>query len=496
MLVAAFAVLFAASMRFSGSNPDSTASLLMASDIVHGDFFTNDWRVPSDHFLLTDVVFYTPLVLIFGVKSWILPFASAAIILMTIIVTLKLVTLVTKKSPTLLQICLLILLLFPSANIIYDIFRSPAHGATALFALLTLYLVTSYIRTQISSNRLLLLAMIISSAGVFSDMYYMFMAPLPIIIVIGYLYFFTETNAKKHLLILSSQVISIVVAVLGTRLLQNSGVTVVSHVLGFATVEQVMRNIQNLVSVYFYSFGASFFGKLLIPHVLIEVLYISLAVIPIIALTRLRASLKSFGGAYFLLLIVPSMLVLTAVIASTQPIDVFSIRYTLPALILFTPAVLILFSLPLELQRTKVLCVVATLFFFSMTCNLAFQKSRQDAPIKELVATLDSLDLVRGYGTYFSATPTQVYSGRSIWVSPVRKHEHVVQPYYWLSPSAWYDVPANFLVTERGDGEKLLPVFIEKNGMYERKVDTNTYSIYVWPRDISAALERDPNKER
>jgi hypothetical protein len=243
------------------------------------------------------------------------------------------------------------------------------------------------------------------------------------------------------------------------------------------------------------AYGANFFGSTLQLSVGIAILSVVKAVLPVIAVRNIGEITRRRGDVLPSLLLLPAIIVFSSFILSTFPLDSLSVRYLLPGMVFLAPLVGIWVAEITIPKRVEYLGIAAMSLSLLVVLHGGLRAPDTTQKTVQLVQKLQELGLTRGYGTYYSGTPVAVYSKGQIFVSPVRGLESVVQPYYWLSPSAWYDTPANFLITTQGDGERLLFLVEKSVGRASKEVKVGEYVVHLWNRDISSALERDPNKE-
>jgi hypothetical protein len=496
LLLAGIAALVAA--VFVPYNSDSAAGVLMASDILNGNLLLDGWQIPADNFLTTDIVWFVPLVAIFGATPKVLAIGAG---LQAGLMTMVLLWLTTQGLPgkqRKLAVGVATVFLAPSSFFILRALEIPAHGATALFGLVSAALTLVVVKRGALTRFTAVSIVGVGALAVFSDLYALALSAIPIILTATLLYARKQIPSRLAQQLVLTQVAAIVIAFAATRVLEPYGAQFIHQPFSFDTIPGVLTNLQLYVSLFLTTYGANFFGLPMAsttPLVLLSLIKVAVLIFVIKAAWASAVTKVTKLDPETLLLFTPFVLGSLAFIFSSYPEGLGSIRYLLPCLFFLIPLVsrYVASRKFTKIQEYAVYgaCVLSLL----VTTGQLTQSVKPDNKPAELASFLEANGVTRAYGTYWSGTATSLYSGGTVEVVPVKAVGESVQPYYWLSASSWYVAPTYSLVTTLKDTEGLQAAVAAKLGAPIYTYATSAYTVATWNQDITPILDHFENLE-
>ncbi len=196
---------------------------------------------------------------------------------------------------------------------------------------------------------------------------------------------------------------------------------------------------------------------------------------------------------------VSMVLGLMAFLASGNEKDRGTLRYMVPFVL--SGAVLTARVLSARARSRRlvggVLGVLAAAYGVTLARDLA--KPPAADPAVELARWLQEHDLRQGYGPYWDASIVTALGRGRVAVRPVRGREVapgrlVIEPFRWMSDSAWYrEAPANFVVYRPNPGPKYHFLINEAVcaacfGRPLARYAVGPYVVLVWDRDLRPKL--------
>ena len=114
-----------------------------------------------------------------------------------------------------------------------------------------------------------------------------------------------------------------------------------------------------------------------------------------------------------------------------------------------------------------------------------------DANAYKLVDYLESKGLQAGYGGYWESNVVSMLSGQKVRVAAMSGDETgQIFPLHYLSKDAWYDAPANFVVSDPADTVYAAePSAIRVFGPPAETARVGPYHVLIWDHDIHDALK-------
>ncbi|CAN5164392.1 hypothetical protein BH11PAT4_BH11PAT4_5130 [soil metagenome] len=496
VLVALIASLVATT--FVAYNSDSAAGVLMASDMLKGNVLLDGWQIPADNFLATDVVWFVPLVAIFGATPKVLAIGAGVQAGLLTLVLLWLTTqgMVGRKRK--LALAVAAVFLAPSTFFILSALEIPAHGSTAIFGLLSAVLALTALKrgnvTWFTGVGLVLVGVL----AVFSDLFSLALSVAPILLTATLLRLRKQVAPRLALHLALTQVLAVALAFVAVRVLATYGAQFIHQPFSFDTLPGVLANLQLYVSLFLSSYGANFFGLPIADTTLLVLLSLLKVAVVVLVIRSVWVRVSTRGvklDPETLLLFTPFVLGSVAFIFSAYPDGLGSIRYLLPCMFFLIPLVGRYVASQKCTNTQEYVAYGACILSLLITTGQLIRSVKPGNTPAELASILEANGVTRAYGTYWAGTATSLYSGGTVEVVPVKAVGESVQPYYWLSSSSWYSSPTYSLVTTLKDGEGLQAAVVSKLGAPVYTYATSAYTVATWNHDITPVLEHYENLE-
>ncbi len=482
-------VFFFIAQHFVQYSSDSSAGILMAKDILHGNVLLKGWYIPRDHFLTTDILFFIPCIALFGVTPVVPEIISGLLGALIFVVAIGVSLSGISKEKYYTAASITVAMLFSSFFFLSHLLTIPAHGFTALFALVSIYGTYKYCTN--GNIWYLVLSGIPSVLGAFGDPLYLAVVTLPISIVV--ITSIVQRHAhRREYWIGFTQLLAVLIGLGANGIFGKIGPTIITQQLQIATIPIFLQNIQTFVQLTFQSYGANIFGQFLTVSIIplvISLIKIGAVVFVFRAVIRTRSQGTSdFLSNILFMSVITSSLAFLMVMVSGSAQGVDSVRYLLPVFVCAAPLVgRSIAGFKMETWVKSGVILASALCVLITSRELLITKPELNAPA-QLGPVLAEHGLSRGYGTYYSGTSATLYSDGKSWVSPLNVNNGVPTAYNWLSSEDWYKVPANFLVVWSNDPESLFNSVLPVAGNPVNSFTAGGYTVYVWDHDITPAI--------
>ena len=489
------------------TNSDLCNMVLEANDIIHGNFFLNDWHLTGLTFITTDLPYYMLSTAVFGISIRSYVYASA---LMFVVFIISCYLLIKDKLP---ENKLYIVLFFSIACIPSDFALNVMRVHTAD---VTLSLVGLYIISNCSSNNKTLtfsssvLAWFFFTLAVTGDSVCIPFVIIPalcisLINIIRNYVNSLEIN-KDDIKICIIALLSIVAGKLLEKLyfvLGNANKNTFLGTRKFIALEDIYAKL----ALYFRSllnlFNADFAGtEVLSPKV---VFYFLGTLVVIISLYSVIWNIWNYlkGTKYDRLALTLSLgfvLISVLCIITNIYVDLGSTRYYATALGILCVILIRTYSVNIKSclsdMKSRKMTVILSLFLLVFSCHqllpLPANNYKKDSSLLTLINVLKANNLSQGYSEFWTASSATVYSNNSIKIRALIRTNNKLAQFKWFCKNDWFNEESHFVVVNaNGKGQ-----FFSKNeveqalGKPDKVISSAPYLIYVYGKDISKEIVR------
>ncbi len=188
-----------------------------------------------------------------------------------------------------------------------------------------------------------------------------------------------------------------------------------------------------------------------------------------------------------------------AFLASGNEKDRGTLRYMVPFAL--SGAVLTARVLSMRVRSVQHVCGILGVLAAAYGVTVAWDLAKPPAadPAVDLARWLDEHDLRQGYGPYWDASIVTASGRGRVAVRQVRGREVApgrlaIEPFRWMSNSAWYrEAPANFVVYRPNPGPKYHFLINESVsaacfGRPRARYEVGPYVVLVWDHDLRSKL--------
>jgi len=494
-------LIFLAALRTASSSPidsDGASNVLQAADMLHGNLVLAHWQVSDVSFYLTDLPLYAVLVLIFGTVPLVVHAGAAMVFTAVVLLAALLAKGRSSDRPALLRAALAGTIVFiapfdPVGIRLY--LSSPDHVSTAAMGLLMLLIVDRWWpREERPSRRVILLYVLVAAVAELSDMMAIVVLALPIMAISALRISRALPGRAADRWLFLSTTVSLVLALLGVRLLQAAGgFTIFAPATRFTSAERLGSDLVITYRQFLTLFGADFTGHHLSRHSITPVLHLLALVLVVIAVL---GAIRSFFELDRLEQILVTVIVvnLAAFTLTTQAMITQSARSFLA--VLGCGAVLAARRLAEPLTRLKLVPAVAAGLALCLGLSLIALRhgARDEAQVSgqtgqnnvALAAWLRANRLTYGLGSYWNASGVTVQSRGDVKVRPVMLHNGRLAVMDTEFDRTWYDSSrhlATFLIIGQ-DRHDMKAIALKTYGAPARTADVATSTILVWNRNL------------
>lgn len=479
--------------------------ILEANDIIHGNFFLNDWQLTGLTFITTDLPYYILTTFFSGVtvKSYV--YASALMFLAFLCSCYLLIKDIVSED-NLCKVLFICIVCFPSD---FAFMGMRSHTADVTLALLGLYAICNGGKqNKMLKGSSVFLAWLLFTLAVTGDSLCIPFVVLPILcislinIIVNYV-----NNAalqKDDVKICIIAVLSVATGKLLEKLFFVLGTASKNSFLEtkkFIALDQVASKLVLYLQSLLKLFNADYTGTRLFSY---EVVFYFLGVlVVVICLYSVMWNIYNYfrRREYDYISVSLSLgflLVSVLCVITNIYIDLMGTRYyaTAPGILcvimLRTFSISVKPHLPvIKLQR---ITAILSLFFIIFACHQLFplpdKSYKADPSVAALINTLRNNNLSQGYSGFWTASSSTVYSQNRIRIRAIRKEKNKLAQYKWFCKNEWYNDESSFIVVKKdGKGDFFTKSDVVKSfGKPAKILLSAPYLIYVYDKDISKMI--------
>ena len=489
------------------TNSDLCNMVLEANDIIHGNFFLNDWHLTGLTFITTDLPYYMLSTAVFGISIKSYVYASA--LMFTVFVFSCYLLIKDKLHENKLYIVLFICIACIPSDFALNVMR--VHTADVALSLVGLYIIynnsINHITLTFSSC---VLAWFFFTLAVTGDSVCIPFVIIPALvlslinIIKNYVYYL-EIN-KDDIKISVIALLSVTVGKLLEELylvLGNANKNTFLETRKFISLEDIYAKL----ALYFRSllnlFNTDFAGaEVLSPKV---VFYFLGTIIVILSLYSVIWNIWNYlkGREYDRITLTLSLgfvLISVLCILTNIYIDLTSTRYyatapgVLCVILIRTYAVNI--KSCLSDMKSRRITAVLSLFLLVFSCHqllpLPDNNYKMDSSLLSLLNVLKANNLTQGYSEFWTASSVTVYSQNSIKIRALMRANNKLAQFKWFCKNDWFNEESHFVVVNaNGKGQFFSKEEVEQAlGRPDKVVSSASYLIYVYEKDISKEIVR------
>ncbi len=489
------------------TNSDLCNMVLEANDIIHGNFFLNDWHLTGLTFITTDLPYYMLSTAVFGISIRSYVYASA---LMFVAFIISCYLLIKDKLPeNKLYIVLFFCIACIPGEFTLNVMR--VHTADVTLSLVGLYIISNYSRNNktitISSSVLawLFFALAVTGDSVCIPFVIVPALCISLINIIRNYVNSLEIN-KDDIKICIIALLSIVAGKLLEKLyfvLGNANKNAYLGTKRFIALEDIYTKL----ALYFRSllnfFNADFTGtEVLSPKV---VFYFLGTIVVIISLYSVIWNIWNYlkGREYDRIALTLSLgLVLISVfcIITNIYIDLMNTRYyaTAPGIlcVIWIRTYAVNIRSCLSDMKSQRMTVILSLFLLVFSCHqllpLPVNTYKMDSSLLTLINVLKANNLNQGYSEFWTASAATVYSQNSIKIRALIRDNNKLAQFKWFCKNGWFNEESHFVVVNaNGKGQFFSKNEVEQTlGKPDKVIMSAPYLIYVYWKDISKEIVR------
>ncbi len=489
------------------TNSDFCNMVLEANDIIHGNFFLNDWQLTGLTFITTDLPYYMLSTAVFGISIKSYVYASALMFLAFIVSCYLLIK--DKLPENKLYIVLFVCIACIPSEFALDVMR--VHTADVTLSLVGLYIVSNYS----SNNKTLtfsasVLAWLFFTLAVTGDLVCIPFVIVPalcisLINIIRNYVNGLEIN-KDDIKISIIAILSIVAGKLLEKLyfvLGNANKNAYLGTKKFIALEDIYTKLALYLQSMIKLFNADFTGsEVLSPKI---VFYFLGTIIVIISLYSVIWNIWNYlkGREYERITLTLSLgfvLISVFCIITNIYVDINSTRYyaaapgILSVILIRTYAVNI--KSCLTDMKSRRMTVILSLFLLVFSCHQLFplpvNDYKKDPSLLSLINVLKANNLTQGYSEFWTASSATVYSQNSIKIRALMRANNKLAQYKWFCKNDWFNEESHFVVVNANrKGQFFSKEEVEQAlGRPDKVISSTPYLIYVYGKDISKEIVR------
>lgn len=480
--------LTAYAYKFPMVDSDSVSPMLMAQDILNGNFLLKDWYGSTSGFLVS---IYTYMLLpfsIFGMDYGFYYYYPPIIMVLIMVVSYLLVYRdPTYKNISYSNIFLLVsLLVIPFTEFGRLIVRTSYHNETYVVILLILLLID---KLKILHNKKWYYPLIfILTFVAVSDSYAVFIFVLPMILILVYRLLFMNINKKSNLLLFLGIVFGTIFAKIVEKIIMLLGGITYNH-LGttFAKLDQITERIGYVINNLLIITGSNFFG-LQLDNAIFQVISFFILIFLFSVLIYGLVNFNKFKIVDQFLILAPIVIIGLYIISNIPIGGITKVRYNLMVilyLILLTSRIGIFDIISRFLRKNnikhKYIQILLVILLLSNAIN-NIEKPIKKPIVKEneVVSFLIEKNLTNGYATFWLSNVMSLLSNNQIKVNAISNNK----PHRWLSKESWYKKPANFILATEREIENYKKIFNNYSNLYE----FDNITIGIRPHEYGAYL--------
>ena len=446
-------------------NADQVRGILQGADVARGNIFLNHWYSGADNFLTTDVLLFSVGVLLFGSKLALLHWVSAVVWAALVVAAVYVTTIDLSHWATFVAISIIVVtLVFTCPLLSQNLSQSMTHVATTLYVLLAFIALCHGGFGWGWSIGVVLLA-----AVTFGDPLAVAFGIAPVLGA-GILDAIRRRDWRRSLATTTAPLAAIAIWILFRIATEWFGTFRISSTARLATNSQLIGNAHTILPDVLSIFGLNqSLRSSGVPWELeiVRVVGLLAATIGIVVAlgcllfglvsAQPRTDLQGMAGRSDASYRLSDFLIL-AVVGDAMSYALLSLpgsglRYLTPGVVF--ASILGAVAVGQYLQQSAkrrvqrlMLGFVALLVACCGSCvGLILAQSVPTSPYSGLVGFLESHDLDRGVGDYWTSAPVTVYSEGQVMVRQVIPSiRGGLEPYLVLSKTTWYTGKFQFLV--------------------------------------------------
>lgn len=479
--------------------------ILEANDILHGNFFLNDWQLTGLTFITTDLPYYVLTTFFFGVtvKSYV--YASALMFLVFLCSCYLLIKDIVSED-NLCKVLFICIVCFPSD---FAFMGMRSHTADVTLALLGLYVICNGgKKNRTLKGHSAFLAWLLFTLAVTGDSLCIPFVILPILCIslvnsIGN--YVNNTALQKDdaiicvialLSVAAGKILEKLYFVLGTAS-KNSFLETKNFIALGQVYSKLVLYLQSLLKL----FNADYTGTRLFSY---EVVFYFLGVlVVVICLYSVMWNICNYfrGREYDCISVSLSLgflLVSVLCVITNIYVDLMGTRYYATAPGILCVIILRTFSISvkphLPVMKLQRITTVLSLFLIIFACHQLFplpdKSYKADPSVVSLINTLRNNSLSQGYSGFWAASSSTVYSQNRIRIRAIRKEKSKLAQYKWFCKNEWYNDESSFIVVKKdGKGDFFTKSDVVKSfGKPAKILLSAPYLIYVYDKDISKMI--------
>ena len=479
--------------------------ILEANDILHGNFFLNDWQLTGLTFITTDLPYYVLTTFFSGVtlKSYVY---ASALMFLAFLCSCYLLIKDNFSEDNLCKVLFICIACFPSD---FAFMGMRSHTAGVTLALLGLYVICNGGKKNRTLKRSsAFLAWLLFTLAVTGDSLCIPFVILPILCIslVNIIRNYVNNAAlqKDDIKICVLALLSVTAGKLLEKLYFILGTASKNSFLEtkiFLALDQVFAKLVLYLQSLLKLFNADYTGARLFSY---EVIFYFLGVlVVVICLYFVMWNIFNFirGMEYDCIAVSLSLgflLVSALCVITNIYIDLMGTRYyaTAPGILcvimLRTFSISVKPHLPvIKLQR---ITAIFSLFLVLFACHQLFplpgKSYKADPSVVSLIKTLKKNNLTQGYSGFWTASSSTVYSQNRIKIRAIIKAKDKLAQYKWFCKNEWYNDKSSFIVVDKnGKGDFFTKSDVVKSlGKPDKILSSAPYLIYVYDKDISKMI--------